>query len=270
MDTLSVSVDQLIAMGHAFVEVDNVLLKNAKTAWKQVVPELGLWPEGFPITRRGEREPDLGLIFRPGKGEGDYKYFLHTAHDLCLYMSQFQKKLFSEYEQQFLALDALRRHLDDVALQLTRQLDTRYGQYFCKPLSPSVQMCAKNSKPYATTTLRSLWYPAAETQEGAMLHIDRDVLTIHVGDEGGSLIACDNQNGDNQHTLSPPESHAVVFFGVKVLYLSDGKIQPLWHGSTVEEGNDRLAMVQFVQADVGFEVENAKQVYRDFYESQIT
>jgi hypothetical protein len=268
MDTLAVSVDHLIDVGHTFIEVDGILLKDAKAAWKQIIPELQLWPEGFPITRKGERETDLGLIFRPGNGGSDFKYFLHIAHDLCAFMSAYQKMLFREYEQQFLALDALRRHLGALAVQIAKKIDARHGQYFCSPLAPTVQSCEKNSKPYATTTLRSLWYPAAERQDGAAVHIDRDFLTIHVGDEGGALIGCDNENGDNPQIISPQKNQAVVFFGVKVLYLSDGKIQPLWHGSTVEEGSDRIAMVQFVQTDVGFEIESAKRAYADFYASR--
>jgi len=267
MDKISMPVHNLIESGHMFVPVNSLLVQTASMAWKQIIARLEDFPEGFLVTRRGEPEADLGIIFRSGDGGGDYKYFFHLAHDLCAFMSPRQKALFAEFKPQLAVLDNLLKHLNDVAFQVARQLDLKCGHLFNKALLPIVKFSAKNSTPYATTTLRSLWYPPAQSQAGACPHIDRNLFSIHVGDEGGMLQAYANEQSEVASPICIPEAHAAVFFGVKAVYLSNGVVQPLWHGSTVEEGKDRLAMVHFVQADIGFEVPKAVEAYRAFYET---
>lgn len=265
MSDLSASVRSLIESGHAFIKIDDVLVKEAVFAWKQLQSELLRWPEGFPVIRHGEPEPDLGLIVRPPKEGSDYKYFLHVAHDLYLWMTEEMKLELLGYKQHFIALDRLRNHLNEVALQIGKCLDEEWSELFSQELSANIRSCAKESRPYATTTLRSLWYPSAPFQSGARIHIDRNLLSLHLGDEGGALFGYENEAGDGKVSITPPPGYATVFLGVKALYLSQGRLKPFWHGSTVDEGGSRLAMVQFVQADIGFEISDAKKAYRDFY-----
>lgn len=265
MVDLSTSVHHLITSGYAFINIDSVLVENAVSAWKQLQRDFHLWPEGFPIIRNGEPEADLGLIVRPQKSGGDYKYFLHVAHDLYLSMTPEQKSLLEKYDHHFAALDALRTHLNEVALTICGTLDKEWGGLFLKPVSENVRLSSVQSRPYIPSTLRSLWYPSAPTQVGAGIHIDRNFFSLHLGDEGGTLFGYDNESGDGAVAITPPPGCAAVFFGVKALYLSGGKIEPLWHGSTVHVGGSRLAMVQFIQADVGFEIPDSKKAYQAFY-----
>lgn len=268
MGNLSTSVRQLIDEGHMFIEVNDSLVQAALVAWQRLIAQFKDLPEGFLITRKGERESDLGLIFRLGGVGYDYKYFFHLAHDFCNFMSQLEKQQFGAYEEEFHVIEALRKHLNEVAFQIASKLDDKHSHLFLETLLPNLRTCTRCSTPYATTTLRSLWYPPAPTQKGARVHIDRCFFAVHVGDSGGALFGYDNEQGENARPVSPPLGHAVVFFGVKALYLSDGRVSPLWHGSTVDEGRDRLAMVQFVQADIGFEVPKASDAYKAFYKNR--
>jgi hypothetical protein len=260
------SVRHLIESGYMFIPIDTSLVDAAVSAWKRLILDMRDLTEGFPVVRTGEPEPDLGLVVRPPDTGGDYKYFFHLAHDFCFYMTPMQKKEFGQYLAEFTALDTLRKHLNDVAFKIGNHLDTEYQHVFTERLLPNLRSCTRFSRPYATTTLRTLWYPPAPNQVGASIHIDRNLFSIHVGDEGGTLFAYDTELGANPRSILPSPGYAVVFFGVKALYLSDGRVQPLWHGSTIEGGVDRLAMVQFMQADIGMETPRAKEAFHAFYE----
>jgi isopenicillin N synthase-like dioxygenase len=267
MGVKKASLDHLINQGYMFFEVDLELVQAGMSAWKRLIAMKKDLVRGLPIVRKGEPEADLGLIVRPGAEGGDYKYFFHLAHDFFIYMSGTQKMQLASLEQEFKALEQLRKYLNKLAFQIAERLDAEYEDLFGDLLLPAVQDGTSFSVPYATTTLRSLWYPPALRQTGAGIHIDRSLFTIHLGDEGGLLLGHDNERGDGTRVITPPKGYVAVFFGVKALYLSDGKIQPLWHSSTVEEGKDRFAMVHFVQASIGFEVRQAKEAYKDFYDT---
>lgn len=261
-------VHQLINNGYMFIPIDSVKVDAAKAVWKWIMDKEKNSLEGVPITRRGEPESDLGHIIRAGDEGGDKKHFLHIAHDLCLYMTPFQRREFRLYEQEYLVLEDLRKHLNQVAFAVAQALDQEYEDTFVEPLLSKVKRSTDTSTPYATTTLRSLWYPPDPDQTGAGNHIDRNLFSIHVGDSGGQLLGFEGGEFGPEFVITPPPGYAVVFFGVKVLYLTDGRIMPLWHGSTVESGKPRTAMVQFVQADIGFEVPRARDAYNAFYESR--
>jgi isopenicillin N synthase-like dioxygenase len=259
---------QLIEQGFMFVPVDESLIQAANTSWRAFIEEEKDSKVGFPITRRGESSPDLGHIIRNGDNGGDIKHFLHLAHDFCRLLSDAGRKDFgAHYGSMYVSLDALRKHLDDVSIQIARQLDKKYSSLFREPLTPNMLRCSKNSIPYATPTLRTLLYPSEPRQTGARVHIDRSFITLHVGDKGGTLLGCDGEFG-NSFSISPSQGEAAVFFGVKVLHLTEGRIFPLWHKSTVEPNQDREATVHFAHADIGIDVVDARATYNEFFETR--
>lgn len=258
-------VHQLVDNGFMFVPINPVMVDTANVAWRWFIEEEKDSKEGFAITRRGEQEPDLGHIIRTGENGGDRKHFFHLAHDMCFYMNAYEKQRFRCYEREYLLLDTFRSYLNSIALGVVKALDVEFGHIFERSLEEDVRRSMLFSRQYATTTLRSLWYPPEPDQRGAAIHIDRSLLTIHVGDRGGKLLAYSNDLGSDPVVITPPVGMAVMFFGVKALYLSRGAVSPLWHGSLTELGQERYAMVQFVQTDIGFDVSNARDALDAFY-----
>lgn len=246
--------------GVAFFSIDTGLIETARTGFKEFVKrrdELGDHAH-WRFARPDEHENDLGLIQRNGAGY-DTKSFLH--HDHSYYMRLKGAKVDADNaDATFLAanqrlLDAVNRN----GLELVKALDAQY-KIGC---ADNYATCQKEVLPYSTTTLRSLYYPDGPRQTGAKAHIDRSFLTIHLGDEGGSLQIM--QQDGQWVNISPPDGFAVAFFGVKALWMTGGRKKPLKHRSVTFPGSDRFAFVHFGHVVVpDYYVEEAQTAYNDW------
>lgn len=246
--------------GVAIFPIDTGLIESARTGFKEFVKrrdERGDHAQ-WSFSRPGEHEVDLGLIQRNG-AEYDTKSFLH--HDHSYYMRLKKAKVAaSSVDATFLManqwlLDAVNRN----GLELVKALDAQYN-INC---ADSYVACQKEVLPYSTTTLRSLYYPDGPHQTGAKAHIDRSFLTIHLGDEGGSLQIM--QQDGQWVNISPPDGFAVAFFGVKALWMTGGRKQPLKHRSITFPGSDRFAFVHFGHVVLpDYYVEEAQTAYNDW------
>jgi len=210
------------------------------------------------VHRPGENEYDMGLIQRNG-GQHDVKSFFHHDHSLNDRLLT-AGLLTDEADTHFLMQNlALLKHVNEAGMLLTQALDALYGLN-CADLYES---CSRRSLPFATGTLRSLYYVDSPRQTGAKAHIDRSFLTIHLGDQGGSVqtLTTDGEWID----ISPPQGFAIAFFGVKVLWVSKGQKGPLRHRSITIPGQDRFAFVHFGHVPLRFHyVRDAGESAEDF------
>lgn len=260
---LEQAIDRLVGRGFSYLPVDEVLVEEASDAYRELINKLSqLEEEGlnFCQHRSGEDEVDIGLIFRSGGGGKDLKYFFHFANDL-------DWEPFLKYKEHLLILERMYKAINALAYTLSVGLRNKYSEHFPEYLPQLVDMAAGNANPYNTTTLRCLYYPEAPGQSGAKLHIDRSFLTFHLGDRGGKLLAREGESLEDETVVSPNAAEALVFFGVKVIYPTQGRLQPLWHRS-ITEGGDRSAMVQFVHADVGVKVVTAADNFHDYFKPE--
>ncbi|MCA9354636.1 MAG: hypothetical protein KC877_03905 [Candidatus Kaiserbacteria bacterium] len=209
----------------------------------------------------GESEADVGLVVRNG-GNHDRKWFFHSnpALNAAIKLDKIKPQ---PDDYRFLVLhDSLRSYAAGLGAQIMDALDELYGL----GAAASYRACLQQTMPYSTATLRSLYYPSGVEQTGAKVHVDRSLLTIHFGDEGGQLLACKGPGDTVHQAVSPPPGFALVFFGVKILWVSRGEKQPLWHLSTTQSGQDRLAHVHFGHVDIlDYLVPDAKNAYCDFF-----
>lgn len=245
----------LLSEGMVLVSIDQTLVDDALGSCLEIITMFQDDPEKCSYTRVGEDEPDVGLVYRSGKNGSDHKYFFHYAHDL---------RLSEKAQKQFGILKKLYETLGRLSLNISQQFDDEYAEYFSGPLTTSILQSLLEPLPYSTTTLRGLWYPNTIDQNGAKAHIDRSFISTHLGDEGGKLWALQSHDEKQGVVVSPPKGKALVFFGVKALYVSRGRLQPLLHRSTVEQTGDRKALVQFSHLDINIPVIDAKRAYDAF------
>lgn len=255
--------EQLWEEGYTFFPLDEALVEPARCGFKQFLQRRKLQSDqrDWCLQRPGEDESDLGLIQRYG-GEYDVKSFFHHDSSLLEQLTQ-QRLLYDARDTEFLSANSrLLKGVNDIGCQLVEALDELYNL----DCSADYLHCLQNGAPYCATTLRSLFYPAGPLQTGAKAHIDRSFLTIHLGDEGGSLQVLIDGQWEN---ISPPAGYGVAFFGVKVLWLTAGTKQPLRHRSVTFPGSDRFAFVHFGHVQLrGYQVTNAQIAQKDWQELQ--
>ena len=125
--------------------------------------------------------------------------------------------------------------------------------------------CCKVSPPaYSANVMRLLSYPPQINSIVGKEHIDRGLFTIHLGDQGGKLLAIDNYG--NEVCVSPKPGQVLIFFGVKCLWASKGKVRPLRHKAVSTPNHLREAVVTFWHTDNldGYKVTNAANAERYF------
>ena len=262
MDISNEFVGTLLNQGQAFVAVDQTLVEDANGAMGETIQTLrvGDRPQ---LVRPGEGDCDVGLVYRPGKSGFDHKYFFHLAPDFTT-LADDSGLSYTQLEKQLAVLERLYALLGSCAIALGQQIDDEFPDLFSGPLATNIQQCLLHQTAYSSTTLRGLWYPAGNNQHGAKKHIDCSFLSIHLGDKGGKLIGLKDEHDEVGEIISPEPGQALIFFGVKAFLASRGKIEPLWHYSTVDVGQDRKALVQFTHIDTGSPVIDAKAVYDAF------
>jgi len=245
----------------AYISVPRQMVQVALAAEKTIINGMQSAPVAMKANRPGELpdEFDIGLTYKNGTEATDHKFFWHYSHDLRKHFSEIQLQHLNRFAAELEALDRLQKRLEEASRGVIDCLDKVPG-LFESGLPDNILASYRRSRPYATTTLRGLWYPAGGAQDGAKRHADRNFLTIHLGDIGGQLLGSVDQDAQQDKLVSPKPGQALVFFGVKAWLLSKRKLPFMWHQSTVEPGHDRQALVHFVQADVGFPVTRSSDI----------
>ena len=256
---MSQEIDRLVQdlqqQGFGYIPVDAQLIANAKDAARLFIDSFNHIYSGMALTRPGEHGPDVGIISKMDK---DIKTYLHLAHDMPVLLGN---KPFSPQQRECLSvMNTCRYQLETIGADVAARLDRQFGG---TNFSSRVRKASRTSVPYSVSTLRFLSYPDVKEQKGASPHFDRSFITMHLGDTGGNLLI-ENKQG-HWEQASPPQGSALVFFGVKVLELTGGKLKPSNHKSTTVRGKERTAAVMFVQADNGYLVPSAEAEYRRFY-----
>lgn len=211
--------------------------------------------------RKGEKDPDLGLIKKTKDLGGDEKWFFHVASDMRQWLDMTATRALEAYREELRLLAHFKRHSRDCLTVLASEIEVELALQSGN-LTGAIRSCSHKSTLYSVNTLRGLWYQSSPEQTGAKPHIDRNLITGHLGDQGGVLEAC--VDGVWQ-SVSPPVGQMLVFSGAKMLWLTNGRISPLKHRSTTVSGEDRRAMVFFSQADIGYYPHTAPEIVDEFY-----
>lgn len=220
--------------------------------------------------RPGEAEAEVGLV--PPRAGKDIKYFLHTAHDFMSFVRSV-RTLQCALTPHRLKIDGLLGLYDELNFLNQRLLNrvcdlvpVWHGRN-AEVVGSYTDSCQR-SIPDGTTTLRGLWYKAEDKHEGAQGHIDRSLLTDHLGDIGGTLYG-HRVMGDNQSfTVSPPSGHILVFWGIKAPILTNGFLKPLWHSARSYPGEDRRAHVLFGHIRTPVQIDCSKEAFKQFCRQQ--
>lgn len=206
----------------------------------------------------GEKESDEGILIRHGKNGGDHKFALHWrittrshVEDAELSFSAADRCFFAHHDQLFWMCAQQTR-------ALARGLDA-HG-VFGFSVHDALCNCYEGVSAYSAPVNRQLDYPPQEDEKRAGVHLDRSFITRHMGDSGGHLFAS-NEAEDELENVSPHPGEVLYFFGVKAYILSQGKIEPLWHGSKAAPGERRLAIPHFAHVHTKEPVVTAKESY---------
>jgi 2OG-Fe(II) oxygenase superfamily len=256
MSDIATAVTDLLKDGYAYIPVDALAVANAQKAAQRLLRSIGS-DESWSITRRGEDEPDLGVISKSKQQGYDEKSYFHFAVDLPILaprnITKQQRACLMLIERVY---HALKMESSNIISELVRREELPIEQL-------DILGSFRLQRPYSTSVLRFLNYPDTPQQTGAKDHFDKSFLTLHLGDDGGELYVQDTTGA--WVLASPPQGMALVFFGVKALYASDGALKPLRHRSTTEPGKVRTAAVLFVHTNLDIEVKDAQRAYDEFY-----
>jgi len=250
--------------GYAYIDIDATKVDAVRDGFKRFIERRDSLADDarWALTRVGEDEVDRGLWTREG-GEKDIKSVLHFDQDLASDLRAQNGALHPDDARYLEVAAVLYEHLYEQAGTVLRSFDELFGTAMYSPFLES-----RKQQPYATTTLRNLWYPPVVGQKGAKPHLDRGLLTIHLGDEGGHLLALSDAHDTAGSPVSPPRGKALVFWGVKVLWGTHGRFAPLWHSSVTELGQERFALVQFNHMAIPeYHVRDAETAYDYYWES---
>ena len=255
----SQATDDLLRDGYTFVPINAVSVINAMGATRMLMASIAD-DERWTLTRSGEEEPDVGFI-RKSKSDGyDEKAYFHFARDLPLLIRS--AGVIESLQQKACLRTVERLHLElrDLALAMADALGHR--GLIDSSVSPGMLQTFRLTDPYNTSVLRYLQYPDTQNQTGAKDHYDKGFFSIHLGDDGGELYALDRSG--SWIGVSPPPGMALVFFGVKAMYASGGRLLPLRHKSVTVPGKVRTAMVMFAHTDIGHQVVSAQDSHDEF------
>lgn len=255
----------LIENGYAFVPIDTVLVNNGMGATRKLLGTISD-NKRWTLTRDGEHEADVGHITKRYTEGYDEKTYFHFALDLPLLLDNAGVRESAQQKACLQIVEQLHMGLRSIALNIVTALQAPEHKLLCLATDGLMRNTFRLNEPYNTSVLRYLEYPDVNHQTGAREHYDKSLLSIHLGDKGGELYALDRS--DEWVAISPPPGMAVVFFGVKILYATKGKLLPLKHKSTTVPGRMRTAMVMFTHADVGHQVIDSQKSYDDFYRNR--
>lgn len=259
-------VREFLNRGFTFLRVDESVITAASAAMVRLMKFSRESPDVWTFLRKGEEieGPDVGYIDVRGKAERDIKCFYHYAPDIGDLARVDGRIIPTEVWNDWADLQSAYQHINSVIWGFAGELEARYPGLFKPDLVGRLKRAAqKPTAPYCTTSLRGLWYPDVPEQTGAQDHVDKDTFTAHCGDVNGYLYGYAGE--EKIFTIvSPPSGYLLFFAGAKALFESNGRIEPLVHGSESEPGTDRTALVMFAHTDVGYEARSAKQTVKDF------
>ena len=253
-DSPGAAAQEMVRDGYAYVPFDSYLVEHAQQAYHILLRSVSAHGTPWSITRSNETEPELGFISKSGVGADD-KTFFHFAFDLVTHLKKCDIPITKQQEVCLESIDRLYHALKMLARQVAAIF---LEKSFEVDVLTLITESFKSGIVSGTSTLRFLEYPDVVTQLGAREHYDKSFLTIHLGDSGGDLLGYIESEWVN---VSPPPGYALLFFGVKAMAASRGKILPLRHKSTTIPGKARQAVVMFVHADVGLTVRSAQETY---------
>ena len=247
----------LFEQGYAFIPFRNIHHDALKRGFKRLFlsrheGDRANWTIVDEVRPDGLLDPDDGYLTRTGLAGKDEKHIFHYRLTLALRLREQGVKLLPS-EDAFLwdCYQEFRMHWE-VILEIAHALDRISGFrfLFADKLHATFgtgQMPCLTSRP----VLRLVYYPPQQKEQVGAMHIDKSLLTLHVGGEGGNLIA---RSPDKQEIeISPKEGEAVVFFGAKASMLGqkyDIRLRPLVHGARTSLGAERLGIVSFWHAPI--------------------
>lgn len=269
--TISKAVAQRVARdlwknGFSIFPIDRTLVKPTAVDFKRFLDRRTARndAESWRFEVPGEGEFDAGLNSRIGQVGKDKKWYFHDNVYLRQRLSKLDVGLYG-LDKQFLDdSQRLFSYSSNLAVAIGVELDSLYQLR----VSEQIRSCITTVRPFCTSTLRSLYYPDIAGQTGAKAHVDRGLFTIHFGDLGGCLSVVDDVTGSNPRAISPPEGYAVIFWGIKALWVTGGEKHPVWHQSTTTKGEARFAFVNFIHVPITeYLVKDNVEALKDFYQT---
>lgn len=243
---------------HVPVDAERVAEANENFAalFRFYIPETGLCG-----TRLGEISTDVGLIQKTKAEGGDDKWYFHVANDMYSWLPKTAQQAFEVNSHTLKNLSQFKLYLQGIIAEFSTALQQELG-IMSSCFRTAIDHCGINSVPYSVNTLRGLFYENGPEQTGAKEHSDRAFLSGHCGDLGGELQAHIENSGWQR--ISPEIGHMLIFPGAKALWMTAGQIKPLKHRSVTVPGEDRRALVAFMQADVGYTGDTAEKYISTF------
>ncbi|MFT5036900.1 MAG: hypothetical protein ACI9VM_000468 [Candidatus Azotimanducaceae bacterium] len=226
----------------------------------------------WQLNRAGEQKPDSGLIRKKGANPTDtnkgrshedkwsfhYGFFLRKLLNLNSVALESDDLIFLDNNQ------ALFDHSKMDILELARAVDESHR--YPVSLSEPIRQCYENPEPYSAAINRSLHYPSQEQTQRARTHVDRSIITRHMGDKGGYLYMTDSEESNDLHNISPKQDEVLLFWGVKAYVLTKGDIKPMWHGSKAAEGEVRESIIHFCHINTDEVINDPMVAYRKYQE----
>ncbi|HEU4677315.1 MAG TPA: 2OG-Fe(II) oxygenase family protein [Candidatus Paceibacterota bacterium] len=197
----------------------------------------------------GVREPDDGFLdwTRETELKKDRKFAFHYRPDLRKKMDAVRWKSGEEAKyclSRLLNLSAaVYNHHSEIAMAVLTAVDALELMSVC--FADELKKALVAPAPTSRSVVRFLYYPESSGNEKAKVHYDRSLLTLHSGDEGGSLFAVSN---GHERVISPRPGELLVFWGSKASRLATkhgAKLKALAHGARAREGEVRQAVVSF-------------------------
>lgn len=223
------------------------------------------------LRRNGEHENDLLLTVRDGTGEHegkDKKLYLHVARMLRQHpnIGQILQRLDDKARANLKILEEFECFMAGLASEIMADLELTHPELFGRYqyLPERFETSRTVEIPYNASALRFLHYKAESGQEGAAHHLDRCFLTLHCGDVGGELRGHRSFTDREGFNVSPKDGQILVFFGFKVLEVTEGRVFPLLHSALATEAMCREALVYFAHVDVGYPVSSWKKAWRSY------
>jgi len=252
--------------GHAYAPINNEIVTHAHESQKAFITlrqeknDFKKWR----LTRKGENEIDRGIQKFSG-GRKDIKFVSHFDPCLKEDLKKQGDPLTKVDDDYFASAQIL---YDMLTTQVASVLIAYDKLYKTNMLSAYLHTIDYASLPYATTVLRGLGYPPVVNQSGAKGHIDRSLITTCLPGEGGSLLGALPEHPGEMVEISPKPGYMLLFWGVKVLWVTKGQVKPLWHSSETTPGEPRWTMAMFHHIFIdGYEVRDAKEAKRHYWDN---
>ncbi len=189
------------------------------------------------------KDPDLGYIERegeakPGGGIYDTKEFFHNKSTLITQLER--KEIDFQSELPWLEGGA---QLRNICVEYASVIMSALEQ---KLFVPSGTLRDKVRKAHDLHTLRFLSYHQNIEGGFAQSHTDRSGITLHLWENSPGLKLLVEGDDGPRIAYSSQHAKALVFFGRKAAYETNGVLTPLKHAVDKEVEGDRKSFVCFI------------------------